>query len=68
MDKAVLLTGPQIDRFRIKVLLSGLKLEMLGMKRSRGPSVYSIIKTEFGLKGNRQSVYNQLDALLSCAK
>jgi len=48
-----------IDRYRLKVLLKGLKLEILGMKK-RGSSCYSIIKKEFGLKGNKQKVYDQL--------
>jgi hypothetical protein len=61
---ATVLTGSQIDRFRAKVLLSALKLEILGMKRN-GKSAYSIIKTEFGLKGNKRTVCNQLEALLS---
>jgi hypothetical protein len=52
------ITGENIGRYREKVLLSALKLEILGMKR-RGPSAYSIIKSEFKLKGNRQSVYDQ---------
>jgi len=47
-----------IDSYRLKTLLSALKLETLGMKR-RGKSVYSIIKQEFNLKGNKQKVYNQ---------
>jgi hypothetical protein len=64
---ATVLTDSQIDRFRAKVLLSALKLEMLGMRRN-GKSAYSIIKAEFGLKGNKQAVCNQLDTLLSCTK
>jgi hypothetical protein len=47
-----------IDRYRLKALLSALKLETLGMKR-KGKSVYSIIKQEFNLKGNKQKVYDQ---------
>jgi len=35
-----------------------LHLEILGLKR-RGRSVYSIIKEEHGLKGNKQKVYDQ---------
>lgn len=54
----VVITGKEIERYRLNVLLSALKLETLGLKR-RGPSVYSIIKREFNLKGNRQSVYDQ---------
>ena len=60
---AAILTGDQITDYRAKVLLSALKLECLGMKR-RGPSVYSVVKAEYNLKGSKQSVYNQLAAIL----
>jgi hypothetical protein len=40
-----------------------LKLEILGMTR-RGQSAYSIIKQETGLKGSKQKVYDQLEAIL----
>jgi hypothetical protein len=55
----VVITGENIGRYREKVLLSALKLELLGIKRSRGRTAYSIIKSEFKIKGNRQSVYDQ---------
>lgn len=60
---AAILTGTQITDYRAKMLLSALKLECLGMKR-RGPSVYSVVKAEYNLKGSKQSVYNQLAAIL----
>jgi hypothetical protein len=47
-----------INKYRMKTLKQALKLETKGMKR-RGRSVYSIVKQEFGLKGNKQSVYEQ---------
>ena len=50
-----------IDLYRLCTLKSALKLEILGMKR-RGQSVYSIIKNEFGLKGNKQRVFEQFSA------
>ena len=56
------ITGKNIDLFRMSVLEKTLKLELLGMK-GRGKSSYSIIKSEFGLKGNRQSVYDQFKTL-----
>ena len=59
----VVITGENIGRYREKVLLSALKLEMLGLKR-RGPSVYSIIRREFNLKGSRQSVYDQFKLIV----
>ena len=50
----------EIQAFRMRSLRGALKLEILGMKR-RGRSAYSIIKEEFGLKGNRQKVLEQLE-------
>ena len=51
----------QINLFRMKTLLLGLRLEInTGMKlTNRASSAYSIIKKEYGLKGNKASVYNQ---------
>ena len=48
-------TPEAIDLFRMRALRGALKMEIFGMKR-RGQSAYSIIKQEFGLKGNKQSV------------
>lgn len=54
----------EIALFRMKALRSALKLEILGMKR-RGRSVYSIIKEEFGFKGSKQKVLQQLENALT---
>jgi hypothetical protein len=43
-----------------------LKLELAGMKR-RGRSAYAICKEAYGLKGNRQKVYEQMCALVEKA-
>ena len=61
------ITGDNIDLFRMSVLEKALKLELLGMK-GRGRSAYSVIKSEFGLKGNRQSVYDQFKVYVSSRK
>ena len=53
----------KIDKYRLFVLRSALKLETLGMA-SRGPSAYSIIKKEFNLKGNKQKVLEQFSNLI----
>ena len=58
------ITGDNIDLFRMSILEKALKLELLGMK-GRGRSAYSVIKSEFGLKGNRQSVYDQFKVYVS---
>jgi hypothetical protein len=63
-DMTAVITGKDIDVYRGKVLLSALKLELLGMKRSRGRTAYSIIKSEFHLKGGRQSVYDQFKLIV----
>ena len=60
-----ILTGDQIPEFRKRVLLRGLKLELKGMKLSKGRSCYSIIKNEFNLKGSRQSVFDQFSELIN---
>ena len=53
-------TEAQIALFRLKALKGALKLEMLGMKRG-GQSACSIIKEEFGFRGNRKKVLKQLE-------
>ena len=60
---ATVLTGESITNYRTMVLLSALRLECKGMKR-RGPSVYSIIKAEYNLTGNKLSVLNQLESII----
>lgn len=44
----MLTTPAQIHAYRHAVLLRMLKLEMLGMRRSRGPSAFDILKRETG--------------------
>jgi hypothetical protein len=61
---ATVLTGESINNYRALVLLSALRLECKGMKRS-GPSAYSIVKREFNLKGSKLSVLNQLESILN---
>lgn len=57
-------TGKEnIDRIRLVTLRGALKLELLGMTR-KGRSVYSIVKSELGFRGNKQKVYDQLNKLI----
>ena len=53
-------TPEQIDAFRLRALRGALKLEILGMRR-KGRSVYSIVKEEFGFKGSKVKVLQQLE-------
>lgn len=52
-------TGPDTHVYRIHVLRLALQMETRGIKLRRGVSVYANVKREFGLRGNRQSVYEQ---------
>ena len=56
----ILTTPDQIARYRLATLRAALKLEIAGMKRSRGRSAYSILKDE-GFTGTRAAVLQQLN-------
>jgi len=61
----MLLTKPnEINAFRLLALQKALKLELKGLKVSRGISAYKIIKEEFNLKGNKQTVLDQYTKIL----
>ena len=64
-ESGVTITGDDIGRYRQMVLHSVLKLEDIhGMRRSRGPSAYSVIKKTYGFKGNKKRVLEQFEELL----
>ena len=58
------LTGERIYLARYFALRAGLHLEMKGIRMNRGKTAYSIIKKEFGFKGNRQRVLEQFNQYL----
>ena len=60
-----MLTNPtQIAHFRYCTILRGLGLELKGLRMSKGMTMYALAKKELGLKGTRESVYNQLADML----
>ena len=64
MNKTLVLDTPEaINGFRVRSLRSALKLEILGMSR-RGVSAYRMVKDEFGFKGSKQKVLDQLLAYI----
>ena len=63
----ILETPEQIAMFRLLSLKSALKLECLGMKR-RGQSAYAIVKAEYGFKGNKKSVLEQMEQIIKEVK
>lgn len=56
----VLTTPTQIEGARLLTLRAMLKLEMLGMHRSKGRTAYAILK-DMGFKGTRAEVLAQMD-------
>jgi len=62
---AITLTGEQIDTYRAQMILNGLYMECKHNMRltAKAPTCYSLAKKEYGLKGNKVSVYNQLAQL-----
>ena len=54
------MTEQQIVNARLLTLRAMLKLEIKGMKRSRAPSAYSMLKS-MGYKGSREVVLATLD-------
>ena len=57
-------TPDGIAFFQMCARRGALKLEISGLKRSRGRTAYSICKEVYGLKGSRQSVLEQMNALI----
>lgn len=64
----MLITGLQnINWYHMRTQLAALKLEMFGMKHSRG-SVYAHIKKTYGLKGNKRRVCEQFEELVEASR
>ena len=67
MSDIVIDTTDGIALFQLLARRVALRLELAGMHR-RGRSAYSIIKSEYGLKGSRESVLAQLNAIIEEAR
>lgn len=61
--EATVITGSGIKLYKFLARKEALRLETKGMKRSRGPTAYSICKQVYGLKGTRQRVLEQMDEM-----
>jgi hypothetical protein len=61
-------TPDQIHQFRRLTLLRGLKLEAEGFQVKRPPSCYTVVKKEFGLKGNKAKVLEQFTKIVNDMK
>ena len=58
------LTGNQINKARLLALQSAMNLEAKGLRMGRGSTAMSIVKGEFGFKGNRAKIKAQLQAVI----
>ena len=56
-----------IELYRMMVQRQALKLQMKGIK-TRGRSAYSLIKEQYGLKGNIAKVYAEFTTMIETAK
>jgi hypothetical protein len=56
-------TPDKIEAFRLLALRGALKLECKGLRR-KGQSVATLIKREFNLRGTKQQLSDQFEALL----
>lgn len=66
MSDGFMIVGEEnVKKARILTLRSMLKLEVKGLKVSRGRTAYAIIKEEFGFTGNKQKVLEQLSAYIN---
>ena len=65
----MVITEPnQIATYRLLTLRAGLRLELRGLKVSKGRSCYAIIKQELGFKGNKAQVLDQFEEFLGTIK
>jgi len=61
--------GPTaVNVYRMQTLARGLKMEIMGMRMTRKTrTCYAIIKSEYGLKGNKKKVLAQFLPLVEQA-
>ena len=52
-------TGDDIHKFRIVTMAHAMYAELKGLKLYRGRSIFARVRDEFGLRGSRQSIYEQ---------
>ena len=65
----MVITNPNhIELYQMMVQKQALKLEIYGMKLSRGRTVYSLIKEMYGLKGSKQKVLEQFTRIIEDIK
>jgi len=65
----VMITGESIKDYRLLLLIQGLKAEIRGFRlTSKGRTCYSILKSEYGFKGNKEKVLIQVQEVMDNVK
>lgn len=65
MNETIIADKPEtVNAYRLLALKGALKMEVIGLKASRGFSAFKVVKAEFGFKGNKASVLAQYEAHL----
>ncbi len=63
------ITGESIMHYRLLNMIRGLKLEIKGMRlTSKGRTCYAMLKSEYGLKGDREKVLVQAQKIMDDIK
>jgi hypothetical protein len=60
----IMLTGNQIHKARLLALQSAMNLEAKGIRMSRGKTAMAIVKAQFGFRGNRAKIQEQLQVVI----
>jgi len=61
----VMITGESIMDYRLATMIIGLKHEIKGRRlTNKGRTCYAMLKTEYGLKGNKEKVLAQAQAIM----
>jgi len=57
---SIVITGESILHYRLLLLIKGLETEIKGFRMTlKGRTCYSILKSEYGLRGNKVKVLSQ---------
>ena len=65
----IMITGESIPHYKLLLLIQGLKAELKGFRlTSKGRTCYSLLKSNYGLKGNRESVLAQSQDIMANIK
>lgn len=61
---ATVVTGRHIQLFRLITMKQALILESRGLRMSRGAAASTVVRKQLGLRGNREKLLEQLQAMI----